>query len=109
MATSEKFSSPTHFLPSQLRWVDDPASLKIIQKSRQVGITYTDAYHSVCKVSPLGARFDVWVSSRAEAQAKLYLEDCKFWAKILHLVAKDLGEVVLDGKNNLSAHVLHFA
>src|SRR5215469_11085631 len=96
--------SAHHFLPCQLKWINDDSPLKIIQKSRQIGISYADAFDSVCKASPLGARHDVWVSSRDEAQAKLYLEDCKYWAQLLDLIARDLGELVLDPKKNTSAH-----
>ena len=98
-----------HFLPCQSAWILDPSPLKIIQKSRQIGITYADAYDSVIKASAKGARLNVWISSRDQAQAKLYLEDCKYWAAFLHLAAIDLGEVVLDRENNLSAYALQFA
>ena len=107
--TSEFFSSQKHFCHSQFAWVQDNSPLKIIQKSRQVRITYADAFDSVSKVGVAGARLDVWVSSRDEAQARLYLEDCKLWDRILHLVVSDLGQVVLDPKSNVSAHILQFA
>src|SRR4051794_18274873 len=97
------------FLPYQCDWVFDPAPLKIIEKSRQIGITYADAYDSVIKASQKVGGLDVWVSSRDEVQSKLYLEDCKYWAKFLHLSAVDLGEVVLDDINRSSAYVLQFA
>jgi hypothetical protein len=98
-----------YFLPYQQRWLLDQSPLRIIQKSRQVGITYVDAYDSVIKAGTKGARLDVWISSRDQPQAKLYLEDCKYWATFLHLAATDLGEVVLDKENNISAYVLQFA
>ena len=60
-----------YFMPYQIKWIEDPSPLRIIQKSRQVGITYADAYDSVIKASTKGARLDVWVSSRDQAQAKL--------------------------------------
>src|SRR5690349_15442249 len=101
--------SEKHFLPYQIDWIKDQSPLKIIQKSRQVGITYADAYDSVVKASERGARLDVWISSRDQDQAKLYLEDCKAWATFLHVKATDLGELVLDRKNNISAFVLQFA
>src|SRR6266446_6074824 len=97
------------FLIFQYLWVRDLSPLKIMQKSRQVGVTYADAYDSVIKASAHGAQLDVWISSRDELQAKLYLEDCKFWAAFLHLAAVDLGVLVLDSKNNVSAYVLEFA
>jgi hypothetical protein len=37
------------------------------------------------KASLAGATFDVWVTSRDEMQARLYLEDCKDWAKALNV------------------------
>src|SRR5882672_4145584 len=97
-----------YFLKYQYDWIVDHALLKIIQKCRQAGISFADAYDSVKKASPKGARLDVWVSSRDETQAKLYLEDCKYWAKILHIIATDLGQVVVDAKDNVSAYVLQF-
>src|SRR5690349_20019573 len=75
-----KTEHETYFLPYQERWILDQSPLRIIQKSRQVGITYADAYDSVLKASSKDARLDVWISSRDQAQAKLYLEDCKYWA-----------------------------
>jgi len=105
---SAPFRASKYFLPYQDEWIADRSRLKIIQKSRQAGISYADAYDSVIKASPKGALFDVWVSSRDEAQAKLYLEDCKHWARVLQLVADDLGEIVFDAANNFSAYVLQF-
>jgi phage FluMu gp28-like protein len=98
-----------YFLPYQEEWILDKSPLRIIQKSRQVGITYADAYDSVVKASPRDARLDVWISSRDQAQARLYLEDCKYWAVFLHLYFQDLGVLILDESSNSSAFVLQFA
>jgi phage FluMu gp28-like protein len=98
-----------YFFPAQIRWIDDPSPLRIMQKSRQIGASYADAYDSVIKASVAGAQFDVWISTRDETQAKLYLEDCKYWATLFHVAAQDLGEVVFDKETNHSAYVLQFA
>jgi phage FluMu gp28-like protein len=103
------FPYTTWCLPTQLAWLNDPWPLRIWEKSRQVGATKTDSLDSVLKVSPADAKFDVWVSSRDEFQASLYLEDCRQWAKILHLAATFRGRVLLDPKNNSSAYILQFA
>src|SRR4051794_20129923 len=71
----------SHFLPYQLRWINDPSRLKIIEKSRQIGITFCTAYTAVKRVSPQNARLDVWVSSREEKQSRMFLDDCKMWAE----------------------------
>src|SRR5215471_3198628 len=94
------------FLPYQLRWLNDHSPLKIIEKSRQIGMTFTDAYDSVKKVIRKGARLDIWISSRDEAQAKLYVEDCAKWAAFFNCGAKDFGQIVLDEKTKASAYVL---
>jgi phage FluMu gp28-like protein len=98
-----------YFLPYQLRWLNDDSPLRIIQKSRQVGMTYTDAYHSVKLATRKNAKYDVFISSRDKFQAKLSIDDCKNWAEVLELLVTDLGEVVFDETNNTSAYVIQFA
>jgi phage FluMu gp28-like protein len=98
-----------YFFPFQSDWILDASPLKIIQKSRQIGISYADAYHSVRIASLKNNRLDVYVSSRDRFQAKLYIEDCKHWAEILHEVILDLGETLLDPDHNDSAFVIQFA
>jgi phage FluMu gp28-like protein len=109
MSSDPAILTRTWALPTQAAYLNDPWHLRIWEKSRQVGATKTDALDSVLKASPAEARFDVWVSSRDELQARLYLEDCLDWAKILHVAATDLGMVLLDPKNRFTAHVLEFA
>src|SRR5437762_3553990 len=76
--TSEtEFAHGSWFLPTQLAWINDTDPLRLWEKGRQIGATRTDAFDSVMKASPAGAKFDVWVTSRDELQATLYLEDCK--------------------------------
>src|SRR6185436_6292046 len=91
------------FLPYQIRWLNDHSPLKIIEKSRQIGMTFTDAYDSVKKVARQGARLDVWISSRDEAQAKLYVEDCAKWADFFNYSAKQHGQILLDEKTKSCA------
>ena len=97
------------FLPYQRDWITDTSSLKIMEKSRQVGISFADAYHSVRIASSVTARYDVYVSTRDKFQSRLYIQDCKDWAEVLELVLVDLGEILLDKENNTSAFVLQFS
>ena len=98
-----------YFLPYQYQWIKDHSPLKIIEKSRQIGMTYADAYHSVRIASRKEARYDVFVSSRDAFQARLYIEDCKNWAEILEILVLDLGEVMFDPHHKATAHVLQFS
>lgn len=97
------------FLPYQERWIKDRARLKIMEKARQIGISWSTAYPTVERTAAKGARWDQWVSSRDEVMARLFLEDCKVWAKMFDLAARDMGEVVIDAAKNLTALVLRFA
>lgn len=97
------------FLPYQARWIADRSRLKLIEKSRQIGLSWSTAYAQVSRIAVQAARNDEWVSSRDEIQARLFLEDCKLWAGILDLAARDMGEVAIDEEGKHSAYVLRFA
>ena len=97
------------FLPFQNDWIKDTSRIKLMEKSRQIGISWSTAYGADERAAAQGARFDEWVSSRDDIQARLFIEDCKFWAGIMNMAAQDLGEVVIDPKERLTAYVLQFA
>lgn len=95
-------------LPYQARWVRDEARLKLMEKSRQIGITWATAYRLVSTTSLRAAKFDDWISSRDDLQAQLLIQDCKNFAGLLNIGAEDLGERVIDdGKH--SAYVLRYS
>ena len=95
-------------LPYQAKWVKDTSRLKIAEKSRQIGWTWATGYGLVARKALQTARLDAWISSRDDIQARLFLEDCKQFAQILQLGAKDLGEKAVDEKGN-TAYVLSMA
>lgn len=97
------------FLPYQGRWIQDNSRLKLMEKGRQIGLSWSTGYAAAERTAAVGARHDQWVSSRDDLQARLFIEDCKMWAGIMGLAAKDLGEVVIDPKERISAYVLQFA
>ncbi len=96
------------FLGYQADWIRDGSRLKLEEKARQIGISWSTAYRGVVETSAVGARYDSWVSSRDEIQAGLFLQDSKQFAGILNAAAEDLGEKVIDDKGH-SARVLRFA
>jgi len=97
------------FLPYQQKWIDDMSRLKIMEKSRQIGISWGTAYAVVEHTAPVENKNDQWVSSRDDIQARLFLEDCKKFAGMLNAAAEDLGSVILDPDKKISAYVLSFA
>ena len=97
------------FLPYQEKWILDRSRLKLMRKARQIGLSWSTAYAADERTAEAGARFDQWISSRDDLQARLVIEDCKMFAKLLDLAAQDLGEIVIDPEKKISAYVLHFA
>jgi phage FluMu gp28-like protein len=96
------------FLPYQTRWIRDPSRKRLIEKSRQIGITLATAYDLVVKTGERTSRSDAWVSSRDDLQAQLFAADCARWAQTLHAPCGDLCQRVLDRELKTSAHVLPF-
>jgi phage FluMu gp28-like protein len=98
----------TLLLGYQGRWVKDESRLKLMEKARQIGMSWATAYRIVTKKSLAEERLDAWISSRDDLQARLFLEDCKKFAAIVQAGAEDLGEKVIDEKGH-TAYVLLFA
>lgn len=97
-----------YFLPYQERWIADKSPLKIVEKSRQIGFSYCTAYSALRRVAAKEARLDVWVSSRDDTQARLFLEDCKEWARIMKVGESDTQKILFEKEKDLSAYVLEF-
>jgi len=89
-------------------WVEDNSRLKLAEKSRQIGWTWSEGYLIVRNLSLRTAPLDHWISSRDDIQARLLVEDCKQFGAILNLGAQDLGERIIDDKGH-SAYILAFA
>lgn len=97
------------FLPYQKRWIEDESRMKLAEKSRQIGWTWSEANRRVKKAAVKGAHFDAWISSRDEIQARLFLDDCAKFARVYDVGARDLGEQVIDKPGDVKAQVLEFA
>ncbi|MDR3273731.1 MAG: terminase family protein [Puniceicoccales bacterium] len=88
----------TFFLPYQKKWIADDSRLKIMEKSRQIGITMSTAYRLVRLHASEKFTFDSWVSSRDELQAKLFINDCRNFANIFQSFAKLYGMEIFEQK-----------
>lgn len=97
------------FLPYQMEWLEDRSRLKLAEKARQIGYSWCTAYSAVERTAVKGARNDQWVASRDELQAMLFVTDCRMWADVLGMAARDMGEMVVEAKSRATARVLQFA
>ncbi len=96
------------FLPYQARWIKDQSRLKLMEKGRQIGLSWCTAWACDERTAMQGNKHDQWVSSRDDIQARLFIEDCKKWAKALQIAAESLGEIAIDKEKTFSAYVLEF-
>lgn len=102
MKTSQNF-----FLPYQIKWIKDNSRIKLMEKSRQIGISWTCAYDTVRRHCISSEKRDTWVSSRDELQAKLFIDDCKKFADILGIAISDISKINVC--KNYDARSLEFA
>lgn len=103
--------SEAFMLPYQERWIRDKSLMKLMEKSRRIGVSYCSAYEDVRRHSRADNALQTWVSSRDELTARQYVRDCMAFAKLLNTAARDMGEKVIEdekGKSH-SVHVIDFA
>ncbi|MGE9271134.1 MAG: terminase large subunit domain-containing protein [Verrucomicrobiales bacterium] len=95
-------------LDYQEAWRTDRSRIKVAEKSRQIGWTWTDALDTM-EQTYVGPN-DCWISSRDELQAKLYIGDVQFWASYYSRGGQALGlqEITDDKGGKHSAYVQRF-
>ena len=85
---------PRTLLPYQTRWVRDPAPLKVIEKSRRIGISWAEAYDAVMHAGFDGG--DVYYQSYSRDMTRTFVDDCAEWATALQVGADAVGEVLIN-------------
>lgn len=81
-------------LPYQQRWISDTSNVKVIEKSRQIGITWAEAADSVLKAATAGrGGKDTWYIGANEEGALEFMQDCTFWVKQYQEVATEVTAV----------------
>ena len=95
------------FLPYQKAWILDNSRIKLMEKSRQIGMSWTASYELVRRHCQASQKYDSWVSSRDELQAKLFIDDCKKFASILNVAVGDVCKTQLVG--GVDSHSIEFA
>lgn len=95
---------PTDYLllDYQGEWVSDKARVKVVEKSRRIGITWATAADCVLEAA-CGAQ-DTWYIAYSEDGAKEFIRDSAQWATDLNIAASAISQVVIyadeDGKQD---------
>ena len=81
-------------LPYQARWVADQARVKVMEKSRRVGISWSEASDDVLWASEKGTgeKRNVWYIGYTKDMALEFIEDCANWARAYNLAASAMEE-----------------
>lgn len=82
-------------LPYQQRWVTDTAPVKVIEKSRRIGLSYAEAADDVLyAASASGA--NVYYISYNKEMTQGFIQDCASWARAYQAAASQIEESVIE-------------
>lgn len=105
--------APAVLLPYQQRWLADKSQVKVVEKSRRIGLSWAEACDSVlCAAAASGQ--DVWYIGYVKDMAIEFILDCAQWAEHFSSVAEAIEvseEVWLEGeeKKSVFAFSIKFA
>lgn len=90
---SEKKSGLEIFLPYQKKWLEDKSPLKVCEKTRRCGISWTDSADSVLDGAPAVGWTNTYYISFNKDNCRQYIEDAGDWAKKLGYAVSELEEI----------------
>lgn len=101
-------SSGAILMPYQSRWVSDTSLVKVIEKSRRIGLSYAEAADDVLyAASDSGA--NVYYISYNKEMTQGFIQDCAAWAKAYQSAASKIEEsVIKDGERDILAYAIRF-
>jgi phage FluMu gp28-like protein len=99
--------APAVLLPYQQRWLADTAQVKVVEKSRRIGLSWAEACDSVlCAAAANGQ--DVWYIGYVKDMAIEFILDCAQWAEHFNSVAEAIEvneELWAEGEEKKSVFV----
>jgi phage FluMu gp28-like protein len=110
-STIEKeFREPRNILlPYQVRWMADQAPVKVAEKSRRIGITWTEAADSaLCAAAQAG--MDTWYLGYNKDMALEFIETAGQWARQFNKAATEIEQLVVDDeRKDILAYRIRFS
>lgn len=110
--TLEEARSTDIFLPYQIKWITDKSPLKIWEKSRRIGASWSEAF--VCAVlaslSKNAGGMDCFYMAYEKEMTQQFVSDVAFWAKALNIVCGNVEELVIkDEDKDILLYKIRFA
>jgi len=95
-------------LPFQKAWIEDESPLKIWEKSRRIGASWTEALNSVLQTQGSKGQSTYYLSYNKD-MTRQFVADSKFWAEIVNVAAGELEEeIVEDGGHSFTVYRVKF-
>lgn len=94
--TDRKTRGGRVLLPWQERWRQDVSRMKLWEKSRRIGATFTEANDAVFTRLTKQRKANYWFSSADESAAYEFADYCRFWLKTAGTVVEIVTEEVRD-------------
>jgi len=82
-------------LPYQARWVADQSPVKVMEKSRRIGVSWAEAADDALYSSEKGKgeKRNVWYIGYTKDMALEFINDCANWARAYNLAASEMEEI----------------
>ncbi len=105
--------TPAALLHYQIDWIDDQAQVKVIEKSRRIGLSWAEAADCTLLASKTSG-MDVWYIGYMKEMAEEFIRDCADWARFYNEAAVEIEtveEVFIDGdeRQSILTYVIRFA
>ena len=99
-------------LPYQRRWIEDPAPLKLCEKSRRIGLSWAEAADAalICATARDAGGDDYSYIGTNREMARGFIDDCGMFARAFEQAASEVREEVLaDGDRDILAYRIDFS
>ena len=96
-------------LPYQMQWINDPTPVRVYEKSRRNGISWSTAAEAAL-VAAAASGMDVWYIGYNKDMAEEFIRDSADWIGHYQLVAEAVSEEILnDGDKDILTFVIRCA
>jgi phage FluMu gp28-like protein len=103
------FDKKEILLPFQKAWIEDKSPLKIWEKGRRTGASWTEALNSVLETQGSKGQNTYYLSYNKD-MTRQFIMDCKFWAEIVNIAAGELEEeIVNENERSFTVYRIRFS
>lgn len=110
--TETSHTIPFVFLPYQQKWAGDTAQVKVIEKSRRIGLSWSEAGDDTLFAASASGS-DVWYIGYNKDMAEEFINDCAWWARKYEDVVGTIGaieeQVIQDDGKDILTFRIRFA